>query len=168
VETPGDVEKGRALFIGTCSSCHKFGAIGKVEVGPPLNGMGAHGRAQLLTQIVDPNREVDPAFWQWNVTTKSGQSHAGVIASENAASLTLRNLNGDVLIKKEEIATRENTRLSLMPEGLEAIGAEALRDILTFMVSESSADDQRFRVVDSGRTPPTAVAPAPRRDGTKP
>jgi putative heme-binding domain-containing protein len=110
--------------------------------------MGAHGRAQLLAQIVDPNREVDPAFWQWNVTTKSGQSHAGVIASESAASLTLRNLNGDVLIKKEEIATRENTRLSLMPEGLEAVGAEALRDILTFRVSASSTDDQRFGVID--------------------
>ena len=27
------------------SSCHKLGALGKSEVGPPLNGMGAHGRA---------------------------------------------------------------------------------------------------------------------------
>ena len=31
-----------------------------------------------------------------------------------------------------------------MPEGLESLGAEALRDILTFI----AAGDQKFRVVD--------------------
>ena len=47
-------------------------------------------------------------------------------------------------IKKDDIATRENTRRSLMPEGLEALGADALRDILTFL----GADGQKFRVVN--------------------
>ena len=106
--------------------------------------MGAHGRAELLGHIVDPNREVDPSFWQWNVTTKKGETLVGVIASENASSLTLRSPAGDVEIKKEDIATRENTRRSLMPEGLDSMGAEALRDILTFI----AAGDQRFRIVD--------------------
>ena len=106
--------------------------------------MGSHGRASLLAHIIDPNREVDPSYWQWNVTTKSGQTLAGVIASENATSVTLRNTAGDVEIKKEEIATRENTRRSLMPEGFEALGAESLRDILTFMVG----DNQKFQVLD--------------------
>ena len=152
VEKPGDAEKGKALFIGTCSSCHKLGALGKSEVGPPLNGMGAHGRAGLLSHIIDPNREVDPSFWQWNVTTKKGETLAGVIASENSSGITLRNTNGDVEIKKEDIATRENTRLSLMPEGLEAMGAEALRDILTFIVanggSSAAGDEEKFRIID--------------------
>ena len=152
IEKPGDAEKGKALFIGTCSSCHKLGALGKSEVGPPLNGMGAHGRAGLLSHIIDPNREVDPSFWQWNVTTKKGETLAGVIASENSSGITLRNTNGDVEIKKEDIATRENTRLSLMPEGLEAMGAEALRDILTFVVADGASsgagDEEKFRIID--------------------
>jgi putative membrane-bound dehydrogenase-like protein len=144
VEKPGDAARGKMLFTGACSGCHKFGDVGKSEVGPPLNGMGAHGRAELLTHIVDPNREVDPSFWQWNVTTKKGETLTGVIASENAAGLTLRSQAGDVEIKKEDIATRENTRRSLMPEGLDAMGAEALRDILAFIAS----GDQKFRVID--------------------
>jgi putative heme-binding domain-containing protein len=148
VEKPGDAAKGRELFTGACATCHKLGALGKSEVGPPLNGMGAHGRAALLAQIIDPNREVDPSFWQWNVTTKNGQTLTGVIASENAAGITLRNANGDVQVKKEEIAARENTRLSLMPEGLEALGGEALRDILSFMVSASAGEDQKYRILD--------------------
>ena len=90
VEKPGDAAKGKALFTGACSSCHKLGDLGKSEAGPPLNGMGTHGRAELLAHIVDPNREVDPSFWQWNVTTRKGETLVGVIASENAASLTLR------------------------------------------------------------------------------
>ena len=144
VEKPGDASRGRTVFTGTCSGCHKFGDIGRSEAGPPLNGMGAHGRAELLAHILDPNREVDPSFWQWNVTTRRGETLAGVIASENAAGLTLRNAAGDVEVKKDDIVTRENTRRSLMPEGLEAMGAESLRDLLTFMVG----GEQRFRVVD--------------------
>jgi uncharacterized protein len=145
VEKPGDAVKGKALFTGTCASCHRLGDVGsKSEVGPPLNGMGAHGRAALLGQIIDPNREVDPSFWQWNVTMKSGETLAGVIAGENATILTLRGPNGDVDVKKDEIVSRENTRLSAMPEGLESVGAEALRDILTFM----EGDAGRYRVLD--------------------
>ena len=137
--------KGKALFTGTCSNCHRLGDLGKSEVGPPLNGMGAHGRAALLAQIIDPNREVDPSYWHWNVTTKKGETLAGVIAGENADEPDLARCgNGDVDVKKEEIVSRENTRLSVMPEGLEALGAEALRDILTFI----EGDAVKFRVVD--------------------
>jgi putative membrane-bound dehydrogenase-like protein len=143
VEKPGDTAKGKVLFTAACASCHKLGDVGK-EIGPPLTGMGAHGRAELLGHVVDPNREVDPSFWQWNVTTKKGETLIGIIAGENSTSLTLRSPAGDVEVRKEDIATRENTRRSLMPEGLDSLGAEALRDILTFI----AAGDQKFRVID--------------------
>jgi uncharacterized protein len=143
VEKPGDAAKGKVLFTAACASCHRLGDVGKSEVGPPLNGMGAHARSVLLAHIIDPNREVDPSFWQWNVTTKKGDTLVGIVASENAAGFTLRTPNGDVELKKEDVASRENTRRSLMPEGLDALGGEALRDILSFI-----AADQRFRVID--------------------
>jgi uncharacterized protein len=144
VEKPGDRDRGRHLFVGACGACHRMGDVGTGTIGPPLNGMGAHGRAQLLTHIIDPNREVEPSFWQWNITTKSGQTLAGVIVSESSAGLTLRTEGGDVVLKKEEMASRENTRLSLMPEGLEALGSDVLRDILAFMAE----GDEGFRIVD--------------------
>ena len=144
IEKPGDPERGRALFTGACGACHRINGIGQSEVGPPLTGMGAHGPAELLAHIIDPNREVDPSFWQWNVTTKTGETLAGVIASESVAGITLRTLGGNVELKQEEIATRENTHRSLMPEGLEALGSDVLRDILAFM----AGGDQKFRVID--------------------
>ncbi len=156
VEKPGDAAKGRALFTGACSGCHKLGTLGSSEVGPPLNGIGSHPRAELLGQIVDPNREVDPSFWQWNIVTRTGQTLAGVVAAENAVSLTLRGPAGDVEIRKDTITSRENTRRSLMPEGFEALGAEALRDILSFLALSKGAPEPQGGV---GQTP-AGVAPA--------
>jgi|UniRef100_UPI0037846874 putative membrane-bound dehydrogenase-like protein len=144
VEKPGNLANGKAMFTAACAVCHKLGDIGK-DVAPPLVGMGAHGPAELLVHIVDPNREVDPSFWAWNVTKKNGDVHVGVITSENAASINLRNQGGDVEIKKSDIATRENTRRSLMPEGLDALGPEVLRDILAFICGSG---DQKYRVID--------------------
>jgi putative membrane-bound dehydrogenase-like protein len=144
VEKPGDIATGKALFTGACSSCHKLGDLGRSEAGPPLHGIGTHGRAELLGHILDPNREVDPSYWQWNVTTRQNETLVGIIAGENAATLTLRGPAGDVEVRKGDIVTRENTRRSLMPEGFEALGAGQLRDILSFL----DADAQKFRVLD--------------------
>ncbi|HTO03443.1 MAG TPA: c-type cytochrome, partial [Opitutus sp.] len=144
VQKTGDINKGRELFAVACATCHKFDTLGQKDVGPPLTGMGAHGPAELLVHIIDPNREVDPSFWQWNVTTKKGDNVVGVIANENATTLTLRHAGGDVEVSKADIVTQENTRRSLMPEGFEGLGAEPLRDLLAFMC----AQEQNFRVID--------------------
>ena len=74
----GDAVRGKQLFTGTCASCHRIGDVGQSALGPPLTGMGTHGRAELLAQIIDPNREVDPSYWQWDVKTAKGETLAGV------------------------------------------------------------------------------------------
>lgn len=145
VQKPGNIENGRAMFTAACAVCHEFGEIASGNAGPPLTGMGSHGAAELLVHIVDPNREVDPSFWQWNITTKKGETLAGVITAENAANLTLRNQGGDMEVGKKTIASRLNTRRSLMPEGLEGLGAENIRDILAYM---TATDASRYRIID--------------------
>ncbi|MGB6220546.1 PVC-type heme-binding CxxCH protein [Haloferula sp.] len=145
LQKPGDFENGRMMFAAACAVCHEFGDLASSNVGPPLTGMGAHGAAELLVHIVDPNREVDPSFWQWNITTKEGETLAGIITSENAASLNLRNQGGDSEVRKKAIASRQNTRRSLMPEGFEGLGAENLRDILSYM---TETDASRYRIID--------------------
>jgi putative membrane-bound dehydrogenase-like protein len=166
VSKPGDASKGKALFTAACSICHKFGDIGLRDVGPPLAGIGAKGAAELLTHIVDPNRQVEPNFWQWNITTKKGDTLVGVISNENNATLTLRNQGGDTEVKKDDIANRENTRRSLMPEGLEGLGVEGLRDMITFLIgaSGSPAPQVAGAVAATSEAPPPAkkkAAPVP-------
>ncbi|MBX7209301.1 MAG: ThuA domain-containing protein [Verrucomicrobiaceae bacterium] len=156
VEQPGDTVKGKALFTAACAVCHKLGDIGK-DVAPPLTGMGAHGPAELIIHVLDPNREVDPSFYSWNITKNNGETLAGVIASENSAGVTLRNQAGDFEVKKSDIKERVNTKMSLMPEGLEGLGAENIRDILAFIVGDAA---KHFRVI-----PLTDAFTADSRDG---
>ncbi|MBB5035872.1 PVC-type heme-binding CxxCH protein [Prosthecobacter dejongeii] len=144
VEKPGNVVNGKMLFSAACAVCHKLGDIG-VAVGPPLDGMGAHGPAELLVHIVDPNREVDPSFWAFNITTKKGEALQGVITSENTATVTLATQVGKREVAKADIDKRENTRRSLMPEGLDALGPEALRDILAFICGDAS---KHYRILN--------------------
>jgi len=143
VEQAGDAAKGKVLFAAACAVCHKLGDVGK-DVAPPLTGMGAHGPAELVIHVLDPNREVDPSFYAWNITKNNGETLAGVVASENSASVTLRNQAGDFEVKKSDIKERTNTKMSLMPEGLEGLGAENIRDILAFICGDAQ---KHFRIV---------------------
>jgi len=143
VEKPGNVENGKKLFTQNCAVCHKFNGEGK-EVGPDLSGMGAHGPAELLVAILDPNREVDPSFIDWSLETKDGDIYDGVIASENKTAITLRNNSGETELKTADLKSRRNTGRSVMPEGFEALGGDALRDILTYVCG----NDARYRIID--------------------
>ena len=143
VEKAGDKVKGHQLFTQNCATCHRLNDEGK-EVGPVLTGMGAHGPAELLVHILDPNREVDPSFAAWNFETKEGESYDGIVARENRASVFLRNASGELELKRDDVKTQKNTGRSLMPEGFESLGAEGLRDLLAFMTSA----DSRFRILD--------------------
>jgi putative membrane-bound dehydrogenase-like protein len=144
VEKKGNVENGKLLFTSTCATCHKFGEAG-MEVGPNLTGMGAHGAGELLAAIVDPNAEVDPSYTAWNVETKDGRTFAGVIARENPANIFIKFQGGEQDLRTADIRSRSNTGRSLMPEGFDGLGAEALRDIISYM---QSVDGGKFRTLD--------------------
>ncbi|MES2694921.1 MAG: PVC-type heme-binding CxxCH protein, partial [Verrucomicrobiota bacterium] len=160
IQQPGDVANGRTLFGAACAVCHKFGDVGLRDVGPPLAGIGAHPVPELLAHIVDPNRQVEPNFWQWNITTKKGETFVGVVANENNTTLTLRNQGGDTEIKKDDIVTRDNTRRSLMPEGFEGLGAAGLRDIVAYLTSSAKADGSAAKAGVMAQP-----APAPQQPG---
>lgn len=143
VVQPGDPAHGKQLFTQNCAVCHKFNGEGK-DVAPDLTGMGAHGPAELIVHVLDPNREVEPNYYAYSIDTTDGETYDGVIARENATSLTLRNAAGDTEIKTKNIKNRRNTGLSLMPNGFESLGGETLRDILSYLC----AGEANYRILD--------------------
>lgn len=143
VMQPGDAVKGKAVFLQNCASCHKFKDDGK-DVGPNLAGMGAHGPAELLISVLDPNRAVEPNFVSWVFKTKDGEILDGIIARENQNTILIKNTAGERELKTADIKTRKSTGISLMPAGFEALGGEALRDVLAYICSA----DQKYRFVD--------------------
>lgn len=143
VSRPGDAAAGKALFVQNCGVCHKINGEGR-EVGPDLTGMGAHGMHELLVHLLDPNRFVEENFVAVSIETKDDQSFDGIVIRENRSSVTLRNNIGEVEVKTSDIKSRRNTGKSLMPEGFEALGPQALRDMLTYM----GAGESKYRIID--------------------
>jgi len=143
VGAPGDVVRGEELFARECGVCHLFEGEG-ASVGPDLTGMGAHGVEKLLGVVLDPNAEVDPAYVEYVARTLDGVLHTGIVVRETREAIVLRNTGGDVELARADLDELYSSGLSLMPAGLEAMGPEALRDLLAFLT-----DDYRgWRVLD--------------------
>lgn len=146
IQKPGNLENGKKLFTDNCAACHVYKDEGR-NLAPNLTGMGAHGPADLLVHIVDPNRVVEPNFVSVSIETKDELTYDGMIERENNAELVLRNAAGDYTIRKDNIAKRSATGRSLMPEGFEAVGLEGMRDLLAYLCAE----DSHYRILDMTR-----------------
>jgi uncharacterized protein len=140
---PGNLENGAKLYTANCAGCHVYKTEGR-NLAPSLTGMGAHGAADLLVHILDPNRLVEPNFVSTLIETKDDQTYDGIIERENAQEIVLRNATGDYTLRTADIKSRASSGRSLMPEGFDQLGADGLRDLLAFLC----ADEIRFRMLD--------------------
>ncbi|MBA4017247.1 MAG: cytochrome C [Pirellula sp.] len=131
----GDVEMGRLHFKKNCSSCHKAEGFGH-EIGPNLASIKTRGPDAILTNVLDPSREVNPQFVNYTAVTDDGRTITGLIGAESATAVTLRRAEGQqdtiLRVNLEELAS---TGLSLMPEGLEKqLDKQALADVIAYLM----------------------------------
>ncbi len=118
LEPAETLEAGKKHFEKSCSQCHQVAGLGS-NVGAPLKQLGEKTHEQLLTAILDPNREVDPRFQAYSVLA-DGKTLAGVIESESASQIVLVESGGTRhQILREHIELLHNQGKSLMPVGLE-------------------------------------------------
>src|SRR5206468_9000686 len=98
-EGKGDPTAGERVFFHAkgprCFACHRIDGRGEA-VGPDLSHVGsAMKREKLIESILEPSKEIAPAFVTWLVTTTGGKQHTGVIVEEGAHStLTLADAQG--------------------------------------------------------------------------
>ena len=132
----GDVLRGRAIFGRECSTCHRVGDAG-VEVGPSLITVQHRSPSELLTQILDPNREVGPGYRQFAVALHDGKVLTGMIVEESPSNLILKRAeNKQDVVQRENISEIRGTGLSLMPECLEKqLGLQDLADLIAFLLA---------------------------------
>jgi putative heme-binding domain-containing protein len=130
----GDAAKGRAIYTERCVSCHRAEGQG-FQLGPDLVTVKTTGREKLLLSIIDPNKEVAPQFLAFNLETKDGESYSGLIVSDTAAGVTLRQAFGrEDTLARAQIKSMRSPGQSLMPEGLEAgLTPQQMADLLTFI-----------------------------------
>jgi putative heme-binding domain-containing protein len=134
---PTDPTRGKIVFQKNCASCHRLGGEG-FEVGPNLETIRHHALIQVLTNILDPNREVTPNYLEYLVTTKDGKTTSGILVSETISGLTLKRSGGvQEMVLRQNIEEMTSTGRSLMPEGLEqTITPQEMADLLAFLLGK--------------------------------
>src|SRR5205823_2248429 len=110
----GKPAAGQNTFQRLCSSCHRLNGIGN-EVGPNLALAATRTPEELMVSVLDPNREVDPAYVQYTVETTDGESVSGLIAADQSASITLKGVNFQQTIPRQRIKKIVSSGQSLMP-----------------------------------------------------
>jgi len=126
--------RGRAVFEKRCSICHKIGDIG-VQLAPDISDSREKTPAQILTDIIQPNRAIDSNYFSYSATTTDGRVHTGILASETSTSVTLKQQEGrSETLRRDEIEELHNSGVSFMPEGLEKdIPLQDMADLISFI-----------------------------------
>ncbi len=132
----GDAAAGKKIYVERCAFCHQSNGEG-YALGPDFATVKNAGKEHLLTSIIDPNAEVRPEFVGYVIETKDEQSLHGLVISESAASITLRQPYGkQSVIPRSNIMAMQSQGLSVMPEELEAgLTPQAMADLLEYIAN---------------------------------
>lgn len=134
--TKASAARGEKVFTLNCRPCHQIDGVGNV-VGPQLDGVGGRGLERLLEDVLDPNRNVDPAFHTTIVSLKDGDVESGLFRREEGEAIVLANGAGkEISIPKRDIVDRHASTTSLMPENFgEIISPQDFNDLMAFLLA---------------------------------
>lgn len=143
--TPGnlakaDASKGRLVYAGACIGCHKLYGEGG-EIGPDLTGSNRADLNYILLNMIEPSADIPEAYQLVTIHTKDGQVLGGTIGQEDDQRVVLRMVGQTMTILKSDIAKREISPLSMMPEGLlPALQDEQVLDLVKYLQTTKQVD----------------------------
>ncbi|HYV32045.1 MAG TPA: c-type cytochrome [Candidatus Binatia bacterium] len=136
----GDIANGARLFTNAspgCASCHVVRGRG-TDLGPNLSEIGTKlGRDAILQAILEPSAGISFGYEAFNFTLQNGDEAYGLIASQTAEEVTVKAAGGILTrLKKKEIVSRQQSKLSLMPAALQAgLTPQELMDLVEYLAS---------------------------------
>lgn len=135
LQSTGDASRGRAAFADDCAGCHQVRGEGGV-LGPDLTSIGAvRSRAALTAAVRDPSASVALGFRGVTVETRRGDRVEGVVKSEDAFSLQVVTVEGELrAFRKRELGELERSTESLMPVfDASRLSDAAFEDLLAYL-----------------------------------
>lgn len=132
-----NLERGKALLTKTCLVCHKLNDQGH-EVGPNFAEVANQPDDSLLQEILAPSLKIDPQYRNFVVVTKDGRQFNGVLGSEGANSVTLKQQEGkNVTILRKDIDELVASSVSLMPAEMhKTLSPQDVADLLGYLRAE--------------------------------
>ncbi len=135
LQLAGDAAAGKRHFQKVCAACHRAEGVGH-EIGANLAAIKNRGPEAILVNLLDPNREVNPQFVNYTLTTSDGRILTGMIDAETATSVTLKRAEGVTdTVLRVNIDELTATGQSLMPEGLDQqLDRQAIADLIAYLM----------------------------------
>ena len=141
----GDAANGRRAFQAAgCAVCHKIGLAtnnGIPFIGPELDTIGnTLSKERIIEEVLWPGRHVKEGFSLVQVTTITGDVHAGYEQRSRSNDIFLRPLSqpGTIRIPHDQIRSQAKIG-SAMPAGLTAgLKRGQLRDLIRFLAEQGS------------------------------
>ncbi|MCA9198673.1 MAG: c-type cytochrome [Planctomycetales bacterium] len=130
-----DLSHGRQLFDKTCASCHRLYGNGH-SVGPDLTGSQRINLDYLLENIVDPSAVVSKDYRLTRLEMKDGRTVSGLVVARNDKTMRIHTqAQGELAFPAEDIERTEETRVSLMPDGLlDQMSEVDIRDLFGYLM----------------------------------
>jgi putative heme-binding domain-containing protein len=134
----GDPARGEKVFRRAdmlCLKCHAIAGAGG-QVGPDLVSIGASAPVDyLIDSLLLPSKAIKENYNALVVETKKGLLLTGIKVRETKTELVLRDAEDrEVAIPISQIDTRQDSKKSLMPEGLaDALTRGELVDLVRFL-----------------------------------
>ena len=135
LQSTGDASRGRAVFADDCAGCHQVRGEGGA-LGPDLTSIGAaRSRAALTAAVRDPSASVALGFRGVTVETRRGDRVEGVVKSEDAFSLQVVTVDGELrAFRKRELGELTRSTESLMPVfDASRLNDAAFEDLLAYL-----------------------------------
>lgn len=140
VQQSGDAARGSKVFRSeraACIKCHRVGEEG-IDFGPALTQIGTKlGKQALYDSILDPSAGISFGYEGWTLVLKNGDEVFGILASETAEELAIKQQTGAVVrVRKPEITSRDRQKLSAMPAGLgQLLTRQELVDLVEYLTT---------------------------------
>jgi putative heme-binding domain-containing protein len=131
----GNVGRGAPVFAMHCAACHKLRGTGG-NIGPSLDGLASRPLARIVEDILDPSRNVDPAFRVTTLTLTNGETKSGINHREEGDRVLLTDpaTGQDIILPKTEVKDVTPSTTSPMPATFEtALTEQEFFDLLEFL-----------------------------------
>ncbi len=157
-------EQGRNMFAATlCKSCHTMRGEGG-SIGPDLTQLGTRFTTKdMLTHIIDPNKEVSDQYAATVFVMKDGSSVLGRLTNEDGEKyyVSQNPFAPDMLreIPKKDVTSTKLSKVSLMLPGLiNRLNNEELKDLLAYLMAGGNPDSDIYKGKSQAANGATAKA----------
>lgn len=131
----GNAVNGKKVYQQNCAVCHQMAGKAGRTFGPDLGTVHAWPLADILTNILDPNKSIALGYDLWTVKLNNGTSVQGIISAETPTAITLATAEGEIKnIARDDIESLSTLNMSAMPVDLEQkINKQQMADLLTYL-----------------------------------